>query len=522
MEKIIMIIECDEKTMFYERENTMTEIIDNICDVLDVPGSVADGVKGQIAGIIQNGIDCIKWEKIFIKAGRCIASYENNGLQQNDFRNVLFSQENMKKLAKFMRNSDLYHFEYNLAENLNSLLSNSGMETYNQEMCLHHFIQIVKNDLKKYFPEVINWSLLAETRDNTVELRSDSKRQTDLLLQILENTQDLKSGQDYQRSSRRSVPFPDDSISLEDGLDWYLMPLDINIFDDSIDNQKSAAVAAIGQWKSEREQYPGWYIAPCEVHRRLQYKTLQYSCWIRLNFLELDDELELCYEFVWRCETGMLSYNGYLQKGIYEIWRTYLNKLKNQGEGTAEREEDRIRKWFYIGKVLLREYREQGQESEWENIFQELMPYYEVDLLAKAGLEIEKIKFAFSKFQMNKVRRLCERCQLPEKAYELQIQMIGLEAECGRTEQALKHTIEMLEKVRQECFGESDVYYHSIFIVLLHMESLLLQGIAFKKREYEKNQETINEILNQENQENVFLTGKAFLCMWSVNSQHGI
>lgn len=328
---------------------------------------------------------------------------------------------------------------------------------------------------------------------------SDLKKQSDVLCRIFENTQDLKREQDYQRSSCRRIIFFEDGVSSDDGTDWHLTSLDINIFDESVENQKMAAIEAIGHWKNEREQYPGWYIAPYEVHRRIQYKTMQYSCWIRIDFLQLDEQLDLCYEFVWRCETGMLAYHGYLQKGIYEIWRAYLNKLKNEGEGVIEREGERVRNWFYIGLVLLREYREEGRESEWEDILQELTRYYDVDSFAKAGLELEKIKFAFSKFQMGKVRRLCERCQIPEKAYELQIQMIGLEAECGRAEDALKRTKEILEKLRQEqeCCSESDVYYHSIFVALLHMESLLLQGIAFKKGEYEKNQESINDILNQ-------------------------
>lgn len=79
----------------------------------------------------------------------------------------------------------------------------------------------------------------------------------------------------------------------------------------------------------------------------------------------------------------MLAYDRYLQKGIYEIWRAYLNKLKNEREGIIEREGKRVRNWFYIGLVLLREYREEGRESEWEDILQELTCYYDVDSFAK-------------------------------------------------------------------------------------------------------------------------------------------
>ena len=344
----------------------MMELIDEICDVLDISGSVKDGVKAKITGTIQNGIEYKKWEKIFIEAGRYIASYENNGLQQNDIRNILFSTENMKELAKNMYDSDPYHFERNLESNLESVLACSSMDAYNQETCLKHFMEIVINDLKRSFPEIINRSLLAESRDNIIGLRGDLKSQSDMICQILENTQDLRREKDYQRSSCRRIAFFEDSVSSDDGIDWHLMSLDINIFDESVENQKMAAIEAIGHWKNEREQYPGWYIAPYEVHRRIQYKTMQYSRWIRIDFLQLDDQLDLCYEFVWRCETGMLAYDRYLQKGIYEIWRAYLNKLKNEGEGIIEREGSGLETgfildWFFSGNIVRKEENQNGK-----------------------------------------------------------------------------------------------------------------------------------------------------------------
>lgn len=129
----------------------MRELIGEICDVIDISGNVKDGVKAKITGTIRNGIEYKKWEKIFIEAGWSIASYENDGLQQNDIRNILFSTENMKKLAKYMYDSDPYLFERNLARNVESLLANSSMDEYNQEACLRHFMEIVINDLKKVF-----------------------------------------------------------------------------------------------------------------------------------------------------------------------------------------------------------------------------------------------------------------------------------------------------------------------------------------------------------------------------------
>lgn len=484
------------------------DFLSKFIEEVDIPGIITDGIKKTAGEYIQNRISYHKWERIYVNAGQAVAGFEHDGTEESQVRNILFCEKNMKKLAKKMWDADYFAFEKILKENMHSVLEESSMSAGNQENCLEHFVQIVIGDIRKCMPQRIERSLWMDTRENTLQILDNQKRQFTeneelryLLSDIrnrMQETEDQRQeakdqGQEYQRSSnRQNVVFGTvEGIAEED--EWHLASMQDGGFSEDPAIQKKVALEAINLWREEREAYPGWYVAPYKICQKIWGRTRGYEYLVGIGMLSLEEAFALCYEFVWRCETGKICYSACLQKNVYAIWEQY--------QACIDREKGyRTEQWFYIGTILLREYREEGRYTEWENVFKCLRSYQEIPLCGKEILDVEEIKCAFSRFQISKVRRLCDRTRLPREAYALRLQVIGVQAECGGTEAALRQVRQLEMDLEAECVSEDAkrrIFANSLQVVLFHMEALLQQGIAFVSREYEKYQEPINEILNR-------------------------
>lgn len=473
------------------------EFLTEFSEALDVPGMAADAIKEGMVGLVRKRIGYFVWEKIFVRAGQSVAEYEHDNTEESDIRAIAFCRENMKALAKEMWSADDFHFQEILDRNICSMLEESCMEENNRKRCRNHFLQIVMGDIYKNYPDRIERSLLMENWAYTSEILDNQQMQFQETRQIVEILQDIRdgmqeNGQEYQRSSKRQDLFSGREEEAG-GDEWYLASMMGDRFAQEPEAQRKTAMEAISLWKQEREAYPGWYLAPYKIYRKLWGRTKGYEYLMRSGLLSPEEELALCYEFVWRYETGKMIYDSWMQKNVHRIWKQYQEYVDGA-------EENQICQWIYLGTVLLREYREDGRYDEWRNIFDCLRPYQEKTLYGKEILDVEEIKFAFSRFQLGKVRRLCGRCCLPKEAYALRLQVIGLEAECGNTEEALEKARELKRDLTEKGIsenGDGQIFIKSLQGVLFHMEALLLQGIAFKSRDYENFQEQINEILNQ-------------------------
>lgn len=465
-----------------------------------------DTIKEKVNEFIEKSIDNKIWERIFVSAGQFVANYEHDKTEETEKRRIAFSKENMKVLAKAMLKVDFFQFENELFKNVKDLLAQNCMQNYNRERCLKNFTDIVLADIRKCFPYIMQLSFIMETRDNTHALLNNqysliksNDQQLELLGQIYERIQN--QGINYQQNSNREDSFFNEYFQMANGNGWYLGSLLDEGLTENVSKQKECALSAIEQWREERTLYPGWYIAPYQVHIKLYRKTHQYEHWIRLDFLPLEKEMLLCYELVWRYETGMLLYSFYLQRNIRNIWDTYYRKIIQSCETDDERKKKNIEEWFYIGMVLLREYREDGDCLGWKTVFDILTKFSKIVFTGKEELSIEELKYTLSRYQMNKVRRLCGRCSLPRDAYPYRFQFIGTKIECGDTEEALLQIRELKTDLILS-LNEVDNKGHklnleSLYVALLHLESLIQQGVAFKKGEYEKKQEKINQVLAQ-------------------------
>ena len=153
------------------------DFLSKFFEEVDIPGIITDGIKKTAGEYIQNRISYHKWERIYVNAGQTVAGFEHDGTEESQIRNILFCEKNMKKLAKKMWDADYFAFEKILKENMHSVLEESSMSTGNQENCLEHFVQIVIGDIRKCMPQRIERSLWMDTRENTLQILDNQKRQ---------------------------------------------------------------------------------------------------------------------------------------------------------------------------------------------------------------------------------------------------------------------------------------------------------------------------------------------------------
>ena len=459
---------------------------------MDLLGDIVrDGIKDGGKNIVTRCINRKKWEDIFVQAGIAVAGFENyQEDEQSEIRYILFSKENMVELANYLRRQDRFELKRNIEDWLEYHLCNSDLSMDNKENCKCHFMDIVMKDLREQFAALVDQSLAQETHNMVVQQGNVLQNNNEKLSQILSYLQEQSAKQksiDYQSENIRQGRVGKRKVRekwiLTRSNSWRYMKF-----------EKEPFRAMIYTWKKEREEYPGWYVIPGKVRKELFYKT---DCFLgnQLQEFSIEEKMSIIYEFVWRYETGMISYEMPFQKQVLDVWRQYQSVLDQK-----EAEAQYVVEWFFVGRALLREFREERKEDSWKEIW---------DVLQKRGMEIEngnlllqleKIKFLLSGFQLNKVRVLLSRIRVPKGCYDIRLNLAGIDVACGNLETVQGKILELLRELKTEISsaeGKKRVYLSSLYPVALHLYSFVIQGVAWKTKEYEKKQEKIHSILDE-------------------------
>lgn len=454
-----------------------------------IGGTISDFIQEGVTKIPQLAfnrmIDKKKWIEIFVEAGQIIAGYETQaGEEQSQIRSILFQKENMKKLANHLYEKNPFVFENELERCLDDFLEKSGLTKENQRICKKHFTDIILRDIAELYPEK-KLSMLIQSIDTRVnQLGELGNKYYPMMEKILFFISELKKESqeiNYQRHSNRSSTV----AKSQKKIDWKLSSG--NYY------EEDALKNLVEKWKEERLQYPGWIIVPNRIRIHLKFYT-------RINFgkefpsLAITKKLTVIYELIWRFETGMLSFDGYLQKQVYDCWLQY-----NQSQLKEQENYGQIKEWFFIGRTLLREFREDKNEIDWKETWDILFSKRKKVTDGELLLRLDEIKYQMSFFNLNKVRRLLQRMEIPPEHFEIRLNCIGIEMECGNLEFAkkqLKELVSDIEKKLNKPGNKEVVYLNSLYVAALHLYSFVIQGIATKEHDYEYNQEEINKILD--------------------------
>lgn len=465
---------------------------------------VLDGI-GILAGDICNSR---KFRDIFLEAGEVVAAYEKDNTEECEIRQIIFCKDNMLKLAKGMKDVSGFEWSKTLGIYLDDLLRESTLTAEQKNNCKIHFVEIVKNEIMYCYREIHQQNLIGETASEVKGIRQDLRRVVNLLEDQQFEQRDRKI-QEYSSRSKRDFLIDTDN-SQEKKITWKLSHHYNHGGFRSEEERKKKILYITDLWKNERENYPDWYIPPYHICCELQWSFEENQLLQPSKEISIEELLEFAYELVWRYETGMKLYESYERLRLRAIWDDYrlgIDDVIKQMEQVEDKQADIIKEhvihWFYIGQALLREYREERMYEEWQELYKVLEPYGEYGLNGISELQMEKLKFHFMNFELRNVKRILDKWDVPSEQYEIRLQVAGMWAELGDVETALKRLRELGECINCKLLVIEDkernqkerLHLCSLKAGVLRVISIVLQGYAVWKGEFEKYQESVNQIL---------------------------
>lgn len=471
--------------------------------------TIENGIQSLPGYLFNSHIESTEWIRMFVDAGRIVANYENGSNdEQDDVRRIVFSEETMISMAKYLYQSSPFDFANNLKLCLDKLINKSNLDEDNRKRCKEHFLSIIMDEIKDKFPDVYQKNMIQSVHDdmsvygNNSIVKYDLDDIYDLINGAVDDISLIKreviKEHAFSNGSNTNIP-----VYSAQKIKWILSRSKGWVYEYSKDELLELAAA----WRKEREEYPGWIVVPFNVSRELSWKTPDYFG-KALDDMELTEKLVLLYEYVWRNETGMLSYSRNTQQKVYSVWMEYYAWLHENDI------DNHLSEWFFMGRALLREFREDRNGYEWNNVWNKLFEYAQNDMIryGKITLAVEKVKYEFSVYNMTEVRSLMHHLSIPDECYELRICRIGMHMECGSADYAKNEAESLLQYIhnrfkelgvmknemsRQHHQTQEIVRLKSLYGIVLNMESFIVEGMAFQRGEYEQKRTLINQISAQ-------------------------
>ena len=441
-----------------------------------------------IMGIIQN--ICANWAEVLLgHKYQCekinnkiqelidfISKYEPN---QNriflDDLQATFSIDNIKKILKDVNATDNIDMESVLKEELEELC-----QTYNTLEEGKRFRELI---IELFFKVTVECNPELANRLFYCRLSNQHGMIYDKLVAIeCQNNKILANQDSYLKDSNpKQLTKNNNQILIiskhdEDLFNWELNypRTDVLFGDDK--KKKKTILQLIETWNNERNQYPGWFIIPVEKRECLCAFTRDESLIWTTKDLLFQDRFDFVFELLWRYEKGMKLYSHLLQEKVYCLFIEYINI--NDWSNVNNNE-----KWFFIGRSLLREFREDMNWKDWQYVYEYLLDKSSLFDSGKEELNLEYIKQLFFKMKISDVKSILQECRFSENSFAIKLQVCGMMAECGLLQEA-KEEVSSLIKYMKNYLAEIDednkreiVYIRSVIVCSQELLSFIIQGM---------------------------------------------
>lgn len=391
--------------------------------VLNIIGNnLVTVIKEDLKNIVTNK----KMEKEFLECGDFIGTYENS------FDNALletFSRENLQVIYRKLKGVNGYEYIEKLKLSLEKLCEEYQVES--RDYFIEQFINMFKDCIYRNDRTLAQEIFSADFRVDMNQNFAIAREGIDLLNSKVDLLFVSMNKDSYNNAQ---IPLPDNREMLNNEeqnlLEWKLIHPKR---DDSKDNIKERVKYLTVLWKKERQAVPGWYVIPKNKRKELELYTREYEYIYNEDILSFRELFEFAHEVIWRFEMGFMKYSMKMQNRIHEIWmcasekNDFLNNTEVKG------------KYFFIGQVLLRMYRENMMDELWHLIYEKLEKCSGYIDTGRDELYLEKIKYSFMKMNISEVCILLnDRSRINEKSYSVRMQIVGLKAECGMLDDAVK------------------------------------------------------------------------------------
>lgn len=458
------------------------------------------GMREKVLNIIGNNLETVikedlknivtnkKMEKEFLECGDFIGTYENS------FDNALletFSRENLQVIYRKLKGVNGYEYIEKLKLFLEKLCEEYQVE--GRDYFIEQFINMFKDCIYRNDRTLAQEIFSADFRVDMNQNFAIARERIDLLNSKVDLLFVSMNKDSYNNAQ---IPLPDNREMLNNEeqnlLEWKLIHPKR---DDSKDNIKERVKYLTVLWKKERQAVPGWYVIPKNKRKELELYTREYEYIYNEDILSFRELFEFAHEVIWRFEMGFMKYSMKMQNRIHEIWmcasekNDFLNNTEVKG------------KYFFIGQVLLRMYRENMMDELWHLIYEKLEKCSGYIDTGRDELYLEKIKYSFMKMNISEVCILLnDRSRINEKSYSVRMQIVGLKAECGMLDDAVKELNFLESALETEIEKEKKnskqkagmVYYSSILACSYFLHRFIYQAINLQTRD-----ETFNKLTNK-------------------------
>lgn len=211
------------------------------------------------------------------------------------------------------------------------------------------------------------------------------------------------------------------------------------------------------EWRRQRGDYPGWVVLP-EDRRRLLWRNTeswlsQLSQMSSADRAKLDTplDLDLAFELAWRLDRCLFPLIGELPAFLEEVAAKYSDATLSLPEQAAWTSASVFEAIANIRLWLLRHYREEGLDEEWqavsqalENDFARLLPEH------RARLRLEQALQALFRFDPVEAKRQLVESQPNEDLPFWEAKRAALMAELGEAAAARSILEKSLSAIRQQ------------------------------------------------------------------------
>ena len=258
---------------------------------------------------------------------------------------------------------------------------------------------------------------------------------------------------DHEKALGESLGSPEGRKS--HAANWPTVSADASLWPTETGSEKYADIVA--EWRRQREEYPGWVVVPEDRRRSLWLYTER---WLSLvsqmssaDRAQLDTplDLDLAFELAWRVDRCLFPLIGELAAFLEEVATKYSDATlplpEEAGWTTASALEAvaNIRLW------LLRHYREEGLNEEWQAVtqalkhdFARLLPEH------RARFRLEEVLHALFRFDPAEAKRLLVDWQPNENLPFWEAKRAALMAELGEAATAHSMLETSLSSIRQQ------------------------------------------------------------------------
>lgn len=224
-------------------------------------------------------------------------------------------------------------------------------------------------------------------------------------------------------------------------------------------------LAQTASWSIEREQYPGWIIAPHQVRSRVWVGT-EYWLPRILNTLPkmgLEDRLNVLLELSWRLERSLVPLTGNVLEAIDGVLAS-LEPTQNvammsgvdASDDEASVDPTHAEAWVTLATARLRAARENLDIERFDALRARLWHMRNEVPELQDVLAYESCLLALSSFDSKVLTDILEHWDVSDGDPAWQIRKAGVLAELGRDTEAAELALQALNRIRERIRPERD------------------------------------------------------------------